>query len=328
MSSKIFKTTTCGLAVLVTAGLSLLGVSASLFAAAAQAYEPELFGEGVISTGLDELNAVFSPDGRELYYSINAPLNRLGVIVVSRREGGRWGAPEVAPFSGRYTDYDPYFSADGSRLFFISNRPASAADTTRDFDIWVIGRTGRGWGEPRNLGAPVSTEGNEFYPSVAADGTLYFSANREGGQGSFDVYRARPSGNGYAEPENLGPAVNGPGAEIDNYIAPDQSFLVFAAYGREDGPGGGDLYISERRDGEWTPARLLGHGINSVAREYCPIGSPDGEYFYWTSKRGFADEPLPRRLTIAELRARLDAPGNGNGDIYRIPMEALFTDAP
>lgn len=128
-------------------------------------------------------------------------------------------------------------------------------------------------------------------------------------RGQLRRLRARWVDGRFGEPENVGTGVNGSGAEIDNYVAPDQSFVVFAGYGRSDGPGRGDLYISYREaDGTSGPASLLGHGINSAAREYCPIGSPDGEYFYWTSKRGFADEPLDRALTTRQLRETLSGP--------------------
>jgi Tol biopolymer transport system component len=291
--------------------------------AATQNPAVELFGAGVLSTELDELNAAFSPDGRELYFTINAPENRIGVIVMARRRGDGWTAAEVAPFSGRYTDYDPFFSADGSKLFFVSNRPAGPADSTSDFDVWMVERSGDRWGSPTNLGAPVNTARDEFYPSVAADGTIYFSANRDGGQGSFDVWKSRLVDGRYQEPENLGPNVNQRTAEIDNYVAPDQSFLVFAGYGRPDDMGRGDLYISYFANGAWTPAKHLGPGINSSAREYCPIGSPDGRWLYWTSKRGFADRPMARALTVAELRDSLSSVRNGQGNVYRVPIAVM-----
>lgn len=285
----------------------------------------ELFAPGQVSTPLDELNAAFTPDGRELYYSINSGDNIMGVIVVSRLRGGRWSAPEVVPFSGQHSDYDPFLSTDGRQLFFISDRPSGGEQKAPgDFDVWVVERAGDGWGAPRNLGSPVNTTRPEYYPSVARDGTLYFSANRDGGQGSFDVYRARLVDGRYAEPENLGAAVNGKTAEIDNYVAPDQSYIIFAAYGRPDDAGRGDLYISHLRDGAWTPAKNLGPGVNSPAREYCPIGSPDGKWLYWTSKRGFADRPPERPLTIRALRDSLASVRNGGGNIYRIPLSAVL----
>jgi Tol biopolymer transport system component len=287
--------------------------------------DAELFAPGEVSTPLDELNAAFSPDGRELYYSITAPDAGMGVIVQSRLRGGRWSVPEVVSFSGRHSDYDPFLSADGRQLYFISNRPAGdERKPPSDFDVWVVERAGDGWGEPRNLGAPVNTTRPEYYPSVARDGTLYFSANRDGGQGGFDVYRARLVDGRYQEPENLGANVNGRSAEIDNYVAPDQSFIIFASYGRPDDLGRGDLYISYFRDGAWTPARNLGPAVNSAAREYCPIGSPDGKWLYWTSKRGFADQPAARRLTMRALRDSLASLRNGGGNIYRLPLSAVL----
>jgi hypothetical protein len=90
-------------------------------------------------------------------------------------------------------------SPDGARLFFISKRPPED-----DFDIWVVERSGNGWGEPRNLGAPVNTEGDELCPSAASDGTLYFSScGRTDSRGRCDLYRARFRDGQYLEPENL-----------------------------------------------------------------------------------------------------------------------------
>ena len=54
-------------------------------------------------------------------------------------------------------------------------------------DIWVVDKNAGGWSAPRNLGAPVNTDRNESSPSVAADGTLYFGSDRDGGAGSIDI---------------------------------------------------------------------------------------------------------------------------------------------
>jgi hypothetical protein len=289
--------------------------------------EPVIFGEGLISTADDELNACFAPDGKTLYISKNLG-SRMGVIVVSHFVKGKWSTPEVADFSGRFSDYDPFFSPDGSKLFFISNRPTDVKETKpkKDYDIWMVEKAGSVWSAPKNLGAPVNTDKDEYYPSLASDGTLYFSAMKETGKGSFDIYRSRFVDGKYTEPENLGESVNGKMTEVDNYIAPDQSFLVFASYGRPDSLGSGDLYISYNRNGSWTPARHLGGGINSTAREYCPIGSPDGKYFFFTSFRGFVDQPPAKRLTYQELTGKLHSTLNGLGNIYQVDLSALGVD--
>jgi hypothetical protein len=96
----------------------------------------------------------------------------------------------------------------------------------------------------------VNTDGDELYPSVASDGTLYFSScGRPDSRGWCDLYRSRWSDDRYREPENLGDSVNTPASETDAYVAPDQSYLVFAAYGRPDAVGDGDLYVSDFRNG-------------------------------------------------------------------------------
>jgi Tol biopolymer transport system component len=286
--------------------------------------EPVLFGEGLISTAEDELNAAFSPDGKSLYFCKNAPVNRQGVIVVSNFVKGKWSKPEVVPFSGQYSDYDPIFSHDGAKLFFVSNRPLTGTGAPKkDYDIWVVEKRENGWSAPVNLGAPVNSDTDEFYPSVATDGTIYFSSVRPGGKGSFDLQRSRFVDGKYTAPENLGEA-NSQSAEIDSFVAPDQSFIIFASYGRPDDMGRGDLYISYQRNGVWSKAVNLGAPINSNAREYCPIGSPDGKYFFFTSFRGFADKPPAKPYSFAELENNLKGVRNGMGNIYQIDMSALM----
>jgi uncharacterized repeat protein (TIGR03803 family) len=272
--------------------------------------EPTIFAEGVISTGDMELNAAFTPDGKTLYFTKRTPKIQFWAIVVSHFQNGKWGAPEVADFSGQYSDFDPFISPDGSKLYFCSTRPVDGKPK-RDFDIWVVEKGKNGWSAPRRLEAPINTQAAEFYPSVTADGTLYFSTSREGEKGRGDIYRSKLVGGKYTEPENLGDAINSQYSEGDPYIAPDESYLVFVSYGRPEGYGDGDLYISYRRDGVWTKAANLGSKINSSALDFCPIVSPDGKYFFLTSERGFADKPQERRLSSRELLNNIRGPRNG-----------------
>jgi Tol biopolymer transport system component len=288
---------------------------------------PTIVGEGVLSTPDDELNSAFTPDGRTVYFSKNLG-DRVGVILMADLVGGKWSTPEVAPFSGQYSDYDPFVAPDGSRLFWISNRPVNGKKK-EDYDIWMVERRGRSWGPPIHLDDPINTDAQEFYPSVSSEGTLYFSSTRPGGRGrGGDIYRSKSQGGRFAAPESLGDSVNSPTHDADPYIAPDESFVVFSSYGRDDAVGDGDLYVSFNRGGSWSAARHLEHGINTPAREYCPIVSPDGKWLYFTSFRGFLDSPPSRPITYAELKAKLRTPLNGSGNVYRIPVDALGSAAP
>lgn len=288
-----------------------------------QQSQPEVFGPGVISTGDMELNAAFTPDGQTLYFSKRTPKYQLWTILVSSLRRGSWSTPKVAEFSGQYGDNDPFISPDGSKLFFSSNR-IGPGKTKYDFDIWMVEKTRSGWSEPTNPGPPVNTESQEFYPTVSANGTLYFSSNREGGKGSGDIYRSRFIDGKYSAPENLGDSINSKYFDGDPYIAPDESFLIFVSYNRPEGLGDGDIYISFNRNGSWTAAKNLGSRINSSALDFCPTMSPDKKYFFFTSERGFADQPLKGRLTYTEFMKKIHGPGNGLGDIYRIDARAVL----
>ena len=288
----------------------------------------ELLAPGTIDTPDYELNAAFTPDGRTLYFTRIQPNWPAGpdywVIAVAHLAGGRWSEPEVAPFSGRYNDADPVVSPDGRRLFFVSNRPLTAgAPPKRDYDIWMMGRQADGaWGEPVNLGPNVNSDRNEYYPSVAANGTLYLQTTRPDSRGG-DLYRSRLMNGVYQPIEPLGDSVNSQYGEGDAAIAPDESFIVFAGYGRPDSYGGADLYISYNRGGLWSAPRHLGPSVNTPAREFCPILSPDGKYLYFTSEIGFAADPRARPLSMREFRERLHSVRNGLGNIYRIDRAVL-----
>jgi hypothetical protein len=284
--------------------------------------EATVFGAGIISTGSFDSHPAFSPDGKTLYFLRSTPNFNLWTIVFSHFERGWWNTPEVASFSGQYSDADPFITADGSRLYFISNRPVPGK-AKPDLDIWMVEKAGTSWSEPKNLGAPVNSGGSEWYPTIAANGTIYFGSDREGGKGRTDIYRCRLVDGKYTEAENLGDSINTPFNEFEALIAPDERFLILMAGGRPDAKGGFDLYISYNRDGVWTKPTNLGDQINSSGNEYSPAISPDRKYFFWTSTRSFAEQTLEKRLNYEGLMTRLQSPRNGLGDIYYIDLSTL-----
>jgi hypothetical protein len=287
--------------------------------------EPTMFASGVISTGDYEVCPQFSLDGKTFYFVKSTPDANFWTIVFSRLENGKWSAPQVAPFSGQYSDADEFITRDGRQMFFISKRPMPNATSRepRKLDIWAMDRTATDWGEPRNLGPQVNSDESEYFPTLTNDGTLYFGSRRAGGKGGVDLYRARFVNGKYQEPENLGDAINTQFDEYEPLIAPDESFLIFMAGGRPDGLGGFDLFISYSRNGQWTKARNLGAPINSAADELSPRITWDGKYFFWASARSTIDKPKKKSWSFAELSNAYHGPGNGLGDIYYMDISAL-----
>ena len=284
--------------------------------------QPTVFGTGIISTGEYDTHPAFTPDGRTLYFLRSTPNFNHWTILVTRFLQGRWTTPEVAPFSGQYSDADPFITPDGSRLYFISNRPVPGK-AKPDLDIWVVNKTDNGWSEPQNPGSPINSPGNEWYPTLSTNGTIYFGSDREGGKGRNDIYRSRLIDGKYQPAENLGDIINTQFNEFEPLIAADESFLIFMCGGRADARGGFDLYITYNQNGTWSKPENLGDEINSAGNEYSPTISPDGKYFFWGSTRGFADKPLAKRYNYRELMEKLRGPGNGLGDIYQIDIAEL-----
>lgn len=285
----------------------------------------QIFAEGIVSKEYQELNSVFSPDGKEFYYTIADPGRNhfYTIMMYTMNEDETWSGPEVAPFSGRYGDADPYITSDNKSLYFISRRPADASSTSsKDFDIWKVDRTDDGWSEAIRLDTTINTPGEEYYVSATDDGSIFYSARRPEGIGSGDIYQATPKDDGSYEITNLGEAINSPGGEGDPYVSPDGNMIIFTSWGREDEFGRGDLYISYKKDGEWQAAQNLGAEINTNSFEYCPMMSPDGKYFFWTS---YTTTPMESEEghTYQSYIDRLESANNGLGNVYWIKAAVL-----
>ena len=284
-----------------------------------------LVGPGVISTGDYDSHPAFTPDGRELYFLRLAPDFSRWTVFVSHLTNARWAPPQVAAFSGQWQDADPYVTADGQHLYFVSDRPVDPGGERRaDHDIWMMDKTPAGWSAPRHLPAPINSEADEWYPIALKNGALYFGSQRQASAGGGDIYRARPDGAGGYTIEQLGPPVNTGAAEYEAFVTEDERLMLLTVTRRPDSLGDFDLYVSHKQgDGAWGEPVNLGPEINSPARELSPKLTPDGRSLIWTSCRVPPLPSQPRRRTMAEIQQELHAPGNGLGDIYQIDVSAV-----
>ncbi len=286
---------------------------------------PEIVATNIISTGLSERDFTLSPDGTEILYTLQSPQGMFQTILQMKKQAnGSWSKPEVAPFAGKYSDLEPAFTADGKKLFFASNRPVSGTEI-KDFDIWAVEKENGKWGEPKNIGAPVNTAADEFYPSVTKSGNLYFTAAYKNAIGKEDIYLAKWENGKYSEPAPMDTAINSKLYEFNAFVSPDEDFIIFTSYGRKDDKGRGDLYISKKdASGKWQPAKNLTY-LNSEKLDYCPFVSFDKKLLFFTSERINLKKLYPGKpVKVDELIKSFTAVQNGGGDIYWVSFESVM----
>ena len=249
---------------------------------------PERFAPGIVNTDAIELNGVFTPDGREFFFT--RLVDGVDTIHHSVFDGGKWSDPTpllLFPNAARAVAVDMSVSPDGRELYFLGEHPHEYATGKPGSDLWVSRRVGGAWSTAQVVPPPVSTPADEFYPVVVADGSLYFSSNRGNSSGRFDVFRAqRQPGGGFAEPVNIGSPINGDFGTGDMFVAPDESYMVFSSR-RPPGSGNGDLWVSFRQPGgAWGEPANLGTSINTDQHEFCPMVTPDGKYLFFSRRWG------------------------------------------
>jgi peptidoglycan-associated lipoprotein len=155
--------------------------------------------------------ACISPDFSEIYFTRckKGKSQQMGCQIYKATSTGEgWSEPvaEFENFGDSITTAHPAISPDGNTLYFVSDMPGGLGEN----DIWKVSREGGSWGDPVNLGEEINTPGNELYPFVHTDGTLYFSSDSRVGLGGLDIYKARKDETGGWILENMRPPINSP----------------------------------------------------------------------------------------------------------------------
>ena len=290
--------------------------------------DPEVFAPGIVSTGLFERDVAMTPDGTEIYWGVVAGNYTVTTIFRSRFTGGRWTDPEVAPccLDARWTDLEPHITPDGQHFMWLSDRPGPGRETQGGQDIWVMDRNGEDWGEPYPLSETVNTPDSEYFPSVTLDGTLYFTRGPAGGGENF-IYRARPEGDGYLEPELLPPQVNSGLNRYNAFVDPQERFILLGVAGHPTGLGGTDYYVVFRNEeDEWSEAVNLGPAVNTDgAYEYSAFVSPDGRFlFFMTVRPDWSVLAPDGEKDATGVRSYVNRPDNGAWDIYWMNASFLW----
>ena len=164
----------------------------------------------VINSEFEDGTPSFSSDYKELYFTrceVGKREKKGCIIMYSKRTGDKWSNPKnIGILPDSLVAAHPSISKDGLSLYFVSDLAGGFGNK----DIWKVTRirTGDAWSKPVNLGPDINTPGDELFPYIREDGTLYFSSDGHIGMGGLDIFKAKPQPDGSWIVQNMKPPIN------------------------------------------------------------------------------------------------------------------------
>lgn len=248
---------------------------------------------GAVNSSFDDSGPGLSKDGLSLYFTSTRPGFGGEDIWVSQRASQRdpWGAPANLGPTINTSGFErvPAFSRDGHWMFFGSSRPGGIAGS---FDVWASWRQhvhdDFGWEAPVNVGPGINSAFTDNAPAFleTQDGTqlMYFTSNRPGGPGDFDLYVSTRQADGTWGPANPIVELNTSATEGRPAIRHDGLELFFQS--NRSGSVSFDLWSASRAatsDAWSAPGNLA--GASSEAADIQPTISSDREMLIFASTR-------------------------------------------
>jgi outer membrane protein OmpA-like peptidoglycan-associated protein len=215
--------------------------------------KPENFSTS-LSTRFHEGPLAFSKSGDQVFFTRNNVKNNAWTLLKqlakgrdelklkiysAEKSGDDWESPKRLELDDvKANDAHPSLSADGQKLYFSSDREGGFGG----MDLYVATFSNGEWSSPINLGASVNTPGNELFPFIFDDGTLYFSSDGWGGLGGLDIFYAdKIDDQSWGEAVNLGAPFNSNKDDF-GYILDVLGTEGYFTSAREGGAGKDDIY--------------------------------------------------------------------------------------
>jgi peptidoglycan-associated lipoprotein len=192
--------------------------------------KPQLIEELKAIDTFDEEGAVsFSADGNTLYFTrcrYEKSTEKTAEIYSSTQLSGLWGNPvKVKIGKDSLMAAHPSVSADGKMLWFVSDRTGGFGGK----DIWYAEKKGGdSWDKAVNAGPEINTTGDEMFPCIRDNGTLYFSSNAHVGMGGLDIFMARKGEDGKWIVENMKSPINSTGDDFAISFYPGEERGLFS----------------------------------------------------------------------------------------------------
>jgi len=284
-----------------------------------------LFAPGLINTGLFTRDFSMSPDGKEIYFSVIA--GNAAIIMVSELENGVWQEPVIASFSGtKYFDFEPHVSPDGNQILFLSTCPKKGQEEKPGWgnqNIWAVDRTTDGWSEPYEIGSPVNTENNEFFPSLTTNGKIYYNHSVE--FNDVAIYCAEKVNGKFAEPEKLSFKNDSNLLLFNATVSHDESFILTCGSSKNIRNQTRYYVAFNLGNNQWSDLVDLTEYLGYEGGRVASISlSPDGKYIFFsaavTNPKNTVVQP---GMKISELIHNRNLPQNGTSNIYWISADFI-----
>ncbi|SNR45897.1 WD40-like Beta Propeller Repeat [Lutibacter agarilyticus] len=202
-----------------------------------------------INTKMHESNAVFTKDGKTMYFTRNNYLDgkkgkddkKITHLKIYKAEfiNNEWTNITELPFnSDNYSTEHPALSPDEKQLYFSSDMPGSIGS----FDLYVVNINSDGtYGTPKNLGTEINTELREQFPFISSINNLYFASDGHFGMGGLDIFKSEISVNGFSKPTNLSNIIN---SNLDDFgfIINEEKEIGYFSSNRDNANGIDDIY--------------------------------------------------------------------------------------
>jgi hypothetical protein len=259
----------------------------------------------VINSDYSDYNPAISGDQQTMAFtSFRDPKDK---IYISYKNAGQWSEPiDITGQVGSKGDcFTSALSYDGSELYMATYDPYNS-------DIFVSKKVKGKWSKMVPLDKKINSKFSETGVSLSSDGnTIFFSSDRSGGTGGFDIYFSVKEGEEWSKPVNLGTTINTPGNEENPVISADGNKLFFSSDGHESMGGMDILWSSKDENGNWeTPVNF---GV--------PVNTPGDDMSFW-----FNDNTQPGYIS------RLAENGVGKREIYAVnyikPPDPVFEELP
>lgn len=219
-------------------------------------YQGETLLNKEINTKYHEGIVSFTPNGKTMFFSRESFFENIyekdslsntkySVLHLFKANKGSDGFSQIEALplnSPNYSIKNPTISQDGSMIYFASDMPGGFGK----FDIYKATLNANGEvGTPVNLGQKVNTEGQEMFPYISSNNTLYFSSTGHLGLGGMDVFYTKEIDGKVAPIRNVGIPINSNGDDFAFHINED-SGEGFVSSNREGGKGSDDIYAIKK----------------------------------------------------------------------------------